>query len=71
MSKPKLENVKLATCKMFDMEDSEVHVIAISADEMFGKADTILVSKDRKTWIQHSYKDFMDAVNNQKPIKVA
>jgi hypothetical protein len=62
---------KLATAKMFTLHDpSELHCIAIASDEMFGKADTILVSTDKKTWIQHSYSDFMDAVNNQTPIKV-
>lgn len=61
---------KLAIAKLFKLEESEVFCIAISNDNLFGRADTILVSKDQKTWIQHSYDEFMEAVNNQTLIKV-
>jgi len=64
------EKVKLATAKLFQLKDSDIFCIAISKDELFGKADTVLLSKDQKTWIQHSYDDFMDAVNNETPLKV-
>ena len=67
----KLEkSVKLATATLFELEDAEISCIAISSKELFGKADTVLVSKDKKVWISHSYDEFMDAVNNKKPLRV-
>ena len=70
MADVKKPEVKLATAKLFQLVDSDIFCIAISKDELFGKADTVLVSKDQKTWVQHSYDDFMDAASNEKPIRV-
>lgn len=64
------DSAKLATAKLFELKDAGVHCIGLSSKELFGKADTVLVSKDQKTWIAHSYDEFMDAVNNGKPIQV-
>lgn len=65
------EDVKLATAKIFELKDAEIYCIGLSSEELFGKADTVLVSKDQEVWIAHTYDDFMDAVNNEKPLRVA
>lgn len=65
------KSVKLCTAKMFELKDGGIYFIALSSTELFGKADMILVSKDQETWIAHSYDDFMNAINNELPLKVA
>jgi len=70
MSDKKIE-AKLITAKMFEIESAGIFCIGLSSKELFGKADTVLVSKDQKTWISHTHDEFMDAVNNEKPLRVA
>lgn len=65
------KDYKLGTLKSFTIEEGSIHVLAISTDDLFGKADTVLVSKDKKTWIAHEADEFMDAVNNERPIQVS
>lgn len=70
MPEVKDKEYKLATAKLFDLNEGKMHVIALSSEEIFGAADTVLVSEDKVTWIAHNTDDFMDAVNNEKPIRV-
>lgn len=64
---------KLITGQSFDLHNEDgsiLHCISLSQKELFGKADTVMVSTDSITWIAHEASVFMEAVEKQTPIKV-